>query len=184
MSLVNSQEEQSPRIDRNFLLRNLLIFCFILVLVIDTTPAVYKWHEKFQEWVDPILDIGGLWQGRWELFAPGPSQVNTALTAEIKLKDGTVSHWSSPNPRDWDTWEKFRNFRWSEYFDTIRLDAYSDGWPAFTDWLVRDLQEEGMEVVEIDLYRHLLLLDKDTLGEAHPFPYKNRRLIYTRRYPE
>ena len=170
--------------DFKFITRNVLIFCFISVLVIDTTPAAYKWHQKFQEWVDPILDIGGLWQGRWELFAPGPAQVNTALTAEIQLKDGSISHWSSPNPKEWDTWDKFRNFRWSEYFDTIRLDAYSDGWPAFADWLVRELEEDGTEVVEISVYRHWLHLNNDTLKQDHPFPYKNRTKIYTRRYPD
>ena len=165
-----------------FYLRNGLIGLFIVVLVLDTMPREFHWHDKVHGWIEPVLDKTGLWQNTWGLFAPMPSKINTAMSADILFSDGSLVEWVSPAPNAWSVWEKFSNFRWNEYYDTIRLNDYKEGWPALADWLAREYSYEHLNVTQVRLYRSWAMLDEASFQKKDPFPFSNRTMIYRKEY--
>jgi hypothetical protein len=180
---MSASQDHSQKTGPWMIIRSSLIALFILVVAIDTIPAVFGVQKKLQEIVEPALDKLGLWQGSWELFAPEPLRINTAIRADIKLADGTVLKWTSQNPATYSLWEKFRNFRWSEYYDTVRLDDYGDAWPPLADWIAKDYGSENNRVIRVRLYRSWVMLNEQTLANKEPFPFLHRYMIYQKEYP-
>ncbi|MCB1122476.1 MAG: hypothetical protein KJT03_13065 [Verrucomicrobiae bacterium] len=155
---------------------------FILVLAIDTIPARLGIHKTLQSWVEPVLDKVGLWQGRWELFGPEPASTNNAVAADILMADGRLFHWTSPDPAKWTVWQKFRNFRWNEYYDTVQLDDYQEAWPYLADWIAGTFESTDNPVVRVRLYRRWTNLDEESLENPDPFPFSNGRMIFRKEF--
>ena len=40
------------------------------LMLLDAVPQYTLLHGKLRDWTDPVLDVTGLWQGSWTLFAP------------------------------------------------------------------------------------------------------------------
>lgn len=179
---MSKPQAKDSKLGVRFILKNLLIALFIVVLVIDTVPSTFGLHSRLKEWIEPVLDKTGLWQGTWGLFAPNPAISNNAVSADIKYHDGAIITWTSADPATGSYWEKFRMFRWNEYYDTIRLDDYEDGWPGLADWLASQFQDDRNPVVRVRLYRSWTYLSEDTLKEKDPFPFSKRRMIFRKEY--
>ncbi len=107
---------------------------------------------------------------------------NNALSADLKLKDGSMIYWTSPDPSSWSYWNKFRQFRWNEYYDTIRLDDYEEGWSGLADWLVCEYQDSWNPVVRVRLYRSWTYLTEDTIKVREPYPFSKRRMFFRKEY--
>jgi len=103
----------------------LIVAAFI---AIDAIPEVSLFHRRAKKAIDGVMDVTGLWQGTWNLFAPEVDKINARVVAEIHYSGGGTATWQSP---DWHTMSasrRFFTFRHQEYFDKVRLDANRAAW--------------------------------------------------------
>lgn len=124
-------------------LTNLFLGAWLLLLLVDALPRTSLLHQRLKNLVDPFLDVTGLWQGSWALFAPGADKIDIKLTAEISYADGTTRSWQSPDWRAMSSWQKFVNFRATEYYDAVRRDENSAAWGSLADHLARTVHAPG-----------------------------------------
>lgn len=121
--------------------KKLVINCFIAawlaVMFFDAAPETCDFHRTVKYKLGNYLDVVGLWQGRWNLFAPAPDSVNGSITAEIEFADGEQVILKSPEWRKLNAWERFVTFREAEFIDGIRVDRNSPAWPTFAAYLQR-----------------------------------------------
>ena len=118
------------------------ILLFWAVCMIDGTPASSPVHEKLDDLVDPMLCKVSLWQNDWALFAPDIDHWNSKIECIITWDDGSQTVWSHA---DWTTagwWEKFRQFRHMEYYESLILANGQPAWPAFADITIHRVAEE------------------------------------------
>jgi hypothetical protein len=166
---------------------NLFIVCFVGVMIIDAVPAVSPTLGTAKQILDPILDATGLWQDSWQLFAPSPKSLNIFVTARIEFDDGSSYDWRSPNWRQLSLGEKFRLVRHTKFYENLRLDSYSEVWPAFADYRVSQLPEplRGKKVRRVELVRHWMTIPKPTsLWHSLPTDFRpdRRYLFYSKEY--
>ncbi|MES2920416.1 MAG: hypothetical protein V4819_02650 [Verrucomicrobiota bacterium] len=124
-------------------LTSLFLGAWLLVLFVDALPRTSQFHQRLKDWVDPFLDVTGLWQGTWQLFAPNPDKIDIRMTAEITYADGSTRSWESPDWRDMSSGQKFVNFRAMEYFDNVRRNDNSAAWGSLADYLARTIPAPG-----------------------------------------
>ena len=118
---------------------------FLLVaalIVLDATPRLGGFG-RFAERIDPVMDVTGLWQGPWNLFAPDVDKVNTRVSAELQFTGRVKMKWNSPDWERLSSWDRFTRFREQEYFDTLRLDDNRGAWTPFALYLSRILPPRG-----------------------------------------
>lgn len=136
---------------------NVLLVSVLTLFAMDALPASTAIHAELQRDADPLLDVTGLWQGRWNLFAPEPDKVNAWISAEFTYADGSVRRWRSPDWRGQGVLRRARLFRHMEYFDGVRLDDNEQAWEALAQWLARTEGRQasgGAFPVRVDLTRH------------------------------
>ena len=105
------------------------IRCFaaitLIAVAIDTAPE-WKFVTPLQEFLRPALNVTGLWQGDWPLFAPNPVINNGWISAEFYAQssqspmlasDGKPLSWNSPIWSEFNSWTKFYRFRHINYFN-------------------------------------------------------------------
>src|SRR5262249_13013453 len=90
---------------------------------------------RLKDWIDPLMDVSGLWQGDWELFAPDVIKRSARMSAEIRCTNGVTIVWQSPLLHTLPIAQRFLRFRDGEFFDTIRNDNQSGGWDAHRRFL-------------------------------------------------
>ena len=142
---------------------NVVIVTFVLVIAIDAVPSTCTAHQRLKDSLDPALDVTGLWQESWRLFAPEPDSINTRVTAVVTYDDGSQSVWKSPEWTDYSAWQKFTDFRHMEYFDKLRTDDSRGAWEPFAAYLALTVKPESGDatsVVQVDLIRHWVLIDE------------------------
>jgi hypothetical protein len=150
--------------------KKLLVNCFLivwlLVLAIDSAPETGNWHRELKSNLDFYLDITGLWQGGWQLFAPDPDKMNVSITATATFEDGREVVWRSPDWRSLSTWQRFLSFREAEFIDDIRLDHNAGAWPDFADYLSRTVRHPG----DPDLKPTMIVLKRNWVVIPRPNP--------------
>ncbi len=123
---------------------------FLALSVIDALPV----NQYLKDAIDPLLDATGLWQGRWQLFAPDVDKVNIRISARLVLDDGSALVVRSPDWHLMSAWERFLKFRHMEYADSIRADANMGGWDGLASYLARTTPlPPGRHVREVTLTR-------------------------------
>ncbi len=157
-------------------LTSLFLGAWLLLLFVDALPRTSLFHQRLKNWVDPFLDVTGLWQGTWQLFAPEADKIDIRVTAEIRYADGSTRSWKSPDWRDLSRWQRFVNFREMEYYDAVRRNQNSPAWASLADYLARTVPAEGgssIKPTKVTLARHWSLVPplKDGLRR----PYRERR---------
>lgn len=110
------------------------IACLLILFALDTLPCT---PQPVRHFIQPLLNITGLWQGTWTLFAPVPDSRNHRLRADIRFVDGSHRIWQSPDPLTKSAGQRFVGHRESEYLEKIWEDGNSLAWPAFAQDLVR-----------------------------------------------
>ena len=118
-------------------LQSALLALFIAVIALDACPAFFRTLDRAKSAIDPLVDVTGLWQGSWQLFAPDVDKVNSRVSAEILFSDGTTVRWNSPDWTKLAPLDRFMRFREAEFYDNIRRDSNSGAWPSFADYLAR-----------------------------------------------
>lgn len=133
-------------------------------MIIDAVPTISPLHARAEQILDPILDATGLWQGSWQLFAPSPKSINVSITATIEFEDGSSYEWRSPRWRQLSPREKFWLCRHTKFYENLRLDSYSEVWPVFAEYRIRQLPEalRGKTIVRVELARHWMTIPKPT----------------------
>jgi hypothetical protein len=152
---------------------NCFLVIWLLTLAIDAAPELGGWHKKLKENLDPYLDVTGLWQGEWKLFAPEPDKINVAITADITFSDGREVAWRSPDWRSQSTWQRFLSFREAEFIDNVRKDGNAGAWPTFADYLGRTVlhpEHPELKPTKIVLTRHWHLVPPPSPENIHQFP--------------
>jgi hypothetical protein len=157
------------------------------LLVIDATPTTCALHESLKEGVDPLLDMTGLWQGSWQLFAPNVDKRNIRVEADVLFSDGTRTVWRSPDWPRLSGGQRFLLFRHQEYYDNIRLDRNKSAWATLAHHIARTVAPPAggyATVVRVALAR--TWSDIPAPGPdgalAPPGPYENfneARVFYT-----
>jgi hypothetical protein len=135
-----------PRESQRFL--RYAILSVAALILIDATPELGSAHTLLRVILDPVMDVSGLWQGSWQLFAPDVDKLNVRVEAEVVFSDGERTLWKSPDWPRLDAWQRFRLFRHQEYYDNIRLDQNRRAWRALALHLARTVRpESGSEAV-------------------------------------
>lgn len=99
----------------------MFVIALVPLLVIDTLPWAAWRAEKPKRFVQQITMRLGLWQGEWSLFAPNPSVNNYWLTADAKNSRGEEFQWMTPYWPTVGAVEKFRQFRYLNYYNRLNL---------------------------------------------------------------
>ena len=68
-------------------LQSALLALFIAVIALDACPAFFRTLDRAKSAIDPLVDVTGLWQGSWQLFAPDVDKVNSRVSAEILFSE-------------------------------------------------------------------------------------------------
>ena len=156
-------------------LTSLGLAAWLLLLLVDTLPRTSLFHQRLKNWVDPVLDVTGLWQGTWQLFAPEADKIDIRVTAEISYADGSTRAWESPDWREMSRWQKFANFRSMEYFDAVRRNENSPAWASLADYLARTVPAadgSSARPTKVILSRHWSLVPPLDVGLRRPFREK------------
>lgn len=111
--------------------RRVLVRCFVaialLTIAIDTAPKSAV-TSPIHDYLRPALNVTGLWQGEWPLFAPNPTINNGWLSAEfyrvgstspLLAPNGKTLTWNSPIWSEFSAWDKFYRFRHVNYFNRV-----------------------------------------------------------------
>lgn len=151
--------------------RSCLLAIFIAIITIDAAPPFSKSFGRVKDAIDPLVDVTGLWQGSWQLFAPDVDKVNSRVSAQILFSDGKTVVWKSPDWANMLPLQRFFRFREAEFYDNIRFDSNSGGWPSFAEYLARTAvpQRRNSTPVRISLYRHWAVIPPPKPGRLIPY---------------
>lgn len=145
---------------------NFFIVSFVALIFVDTFPTKIGRHQQLLDAIDPIYDVTGLWQGPWELFAPGVDRENHRILVEVDFEDGSTRIWNSPDWSEMSCWQKFRNVRKIEFYDRIRSESNRAAWSSFARFAAREVKNGESEPVRA----RLVVLSKNVPppGESDP----------------
>lgn len=151
---------------------SLLLLVLLPVMCIDASPELTLFHGRAKEWIDPLTDVLGIWQGSWSLFSKSPDRMNTRVTWVCELEGGDTFEGGSPHWEDLNLWQRWTHFRFMEYYDAIRTDANSAAWAGFAQFLKKQCESDGSRAISVRLTRHWAIIP----------PYEGPRSIVERPY--
>jgi hypothetical protein len=99
---------------------NAFLVGWLALLAVDAFRPLIGAQRSIDDAIHPALDITGLRQFPWRLFAEVP-RVNLRFSATLELPDGTTKHWDSPDWRDLSAVRKFVDMRELNYFRNLNL---------------------------------------------------------------
>ena len=130
---MRSQSTQTSRRWKNF-----VIVSFLVIIGIDSFPATGRVIGTLRRAIDPVIDVVGIWQGKWDLFGPDIDKHNNWIEARFYVDhEPNPVLWRSPDWRKTNCFGKFRKSREIELFDRIRNESNSPAWPTFAHYLMR-----------------------------------------------
>ncbi len=140
-------------------LRRICIRCFVAIaLVIIATDTAPRWQvvTPLQNQLRPVLNLTGLWQGDWPLFAPNPVINNGWISAEFYASgetsplldsDNKPLGWNSPIWSECTSWNKFYRFRHMNYFNRAAYRG-KDVLDDLSDYIAREKLGSNFHFVE------------------------------------
>jgi hypothetical protein len=108
------------------------------LMLLDAVPQYTLLHGKLRDWTDPVLDVTGLWQGSWELFAPTPDHVNVRIGAMMTWQSADNTYWLQPDWHRMTPLERSRHFRQMSYYDSLAKSADKTAWAEFCQHLANE----------------------------------------------
>jgi hypothetical protein len=133
---------------------NVFIAFFLAIALTDSFPFLGKRLETLREAIDPVIDVFGIWQGRWNLFCPDVDKQNHHIEVQFHLKgEEAPAIWKSP---DWSTMSclaKFRHSRSIEFYDQICSEENPLAWKSYTRFLANEYlkREPGSDLFRIEV---------------------------------
>ena len=147
---------------------------FGVLFTAEVMPTYVLLHARAKQAIDPVLDVTGLWQGSWELFAPTPDRINVRIVATIQWKDGTSSTVCQPSWSEMSWWDRKRNFRLMSYYDNLWPDGNETAWQAFCEYISKRIvrQENRQQIQQIVLtrYRDIIPHARESWRKAYSEP--------------
>jgi hypothetical protein len=132
----------------------LFVVAMLSVIVIETMPRSVNGHSirgsvTLKHQLAPFTKFTGLWQGEWPLFAPNPVLNNAWISAEISAPSGERSEWNSTFWASASTWEKFRQFRYINFYNRLpfRGAGVADD---FADFIARQQIGQNVRAITSD----------------------------------
>lgn len=92
-AIIPSEHRLSGTLKRH--LTSLLLEPWLILLLVDALPRTSLLHQRLKTWMEPFLDLTGMWQRTWQLFAPEVDKIDLRVTAEISYADVTTRLWES-----------------------------------------------------------------------------------------
>ena len=108
------------------------------LMLLDAVPQYTLLHGKLRDWTDPVLDVTGLWQGSWTLFAPEPDHVNVRIGAVITWQNAEDTYWLQPDWHGMTPLGRARHFRQMSYYDNLVKWSNATAWAAFCQHLANE----------------------------------------------
>lgn len=128
---------------------HVFIAVFLAITLVDTFPFSGRPLERVRDAIDPVIDVFGIWQGTWDLFAPEVDKENHQIEVRYHLAgspDPVV--WKSPLWIEMGCLERFRNSRHIEFYDRIRSPGNSPAWGSYAWYLKGEFEGESDRVVQ------------------------------------
>lgn len=134
--------------------QNALIVSFLGYVLIEAVPIEGAVTGELRRLMDPVGDVTGLWQGRWNLFSPSVDKENNRIEVRIYFQGIEEPRiWSSPDWSEHSCLSKFRHSREIELYDRIRLEQNSRAWESFARYVAaqnsKGFAENRIEKVEL-----------------------------------
>jgi hypothetical protein len=133
---------------------NVFLVGFLAVLAIDAFHPIGDAHQALKDAIDYPLDITGLWQGPWRLYAPDVDKDNLRLRADLVFADQATASWSSPDWARRSALQKLVAARHMNYLNNVLLAGKQIEWNALCAYLARTVphpQGKPVPVVQIKL---------------------------------
>jgi len=144
--------------------KNALIALALVGLITTAVPPIGACHSQLRTAFAGGLSAVGLCQPQWKLFAPNVHKVNSRITAEVVLADGSVRHWASPTFEHRSLLEKLRQGQLPKFYDNLRRDRNRAAWRPFAEWVAREVAP-GHTVRVVRLERHVSEIPEPASGE-------------------
>jgi hypothetical protein len=176
-------------IDSLYRNKPLVLGCLCLfwgATLIETLPETTLVHTAIEKRLDPVLVRTGLWQSKWDLFAPKIDSFNARMEAHITWEDGTRTEWHVPNWFEYSNWRKFVEFRRMEYYDAMHNAPDKLAWRDFASYLARrESAQTGKQVRLVELIAEGDFIDKPTVSwrPAYSRPLFTERSRFLTWYP-
>jgi hypothetical protein len=112
--MVRTALDASSWIQRQIV--NLFLLVLLSAFVLDVIPTkeyqCFHFLSQIQKDLDWYLDVTGLWQGPYYLFAPTPKNQNTRISAQIVYPENSnletrIVYWKSPKWQGMKPWQKW-----------------------------------------------------------------------------
>jgi hypothetical protein len=147
--------------------KNALIALLLLGLVTTAVPPIGACHAQVRTAFASGLSAVGLCQPQWKLFAPNVHKINSRITAEVVLADGSVRYWTSPAFENRSFLEKLRQGQFPKFYDNLRRDRNRAAWRPFAEWVAREVAPDR-DVRVVRLERRVSPIAEPGRGEPHP----------------
>lgn len=128
----------------------------VLIDVIPVYPSTASLQVQAKNLIDPLLDSTGLWQGEWNLFAPGVDSNNSRIEALVIYSDGSEAEWKSVDWTQMSPWGRLRVYRYLEFLDDLTRDSAACA--SFAGYLARSVPApRGGEAkaVQVRVFEHV-----------------------------
>jgi hypothetical protein len=171
--------------------QHLLLGALLAAVLIEGSPRTCEPHRWLVRQLKPVLSTLAIYQPRWKLFAPSPTDANSFLTARLFLSDGGTRTWRSPEWRRMTAWERFRHCRHIKYYfylqKGIEPEEPNPLWPVFADYLARTIpREAGLRVTRVELTGHWYFIPPPTsswIAYGQPMERIESRQFFSKDYP-
>ncbi len=164
-----------------YLMCNLAIAAYLFIAFSWNLPDSCSLRRAVNCWRGPILYCG-LWHG-WNMFAPEPLMVNRRLSARIHLIDGSVVEWRAKNLATMKWWHAFLEVRDRKWQDNLMSDKMEYLRPSLTEYLAKQLLDEGLTATKIELVVERRLVPPPDI-EVSVLGNFERKVIFTYQVPQ
>ncbi|MCA9162869.1 MAG: hypothetical protein KDA62_07810 [Planctomycetales bacterium] len=137
-------------------------------LLLDNLPYEWTWAAGPKHAVTTVYQQLGLSQDGWGMFAPDPELDNGSIGAVVTLDDGRELMWFSPAWGEVGSGDKFRRFRYINYFNRLRLPENRPAAEDLADYLARTVPPTAGEspVLETDYLPPMISVDGEDDSDA------------------
>jgi hypothetical protein len=154
-----------------FVAANMVIVVFLTLIVTDGIPSLGLFHDRAKDWIDPALDVLGIWQGSWTVFTPTVDRENHHIEAYLDYDPGGSVQWRTPQWRQASAWEKLVRFREMKYSEQVNATTNPAVRQAFADFLADELRPVREAVpTSIVITYHSSFVEPPEEGDYQPLP--------------
>jgi len=153
--------------------RRRYVNAFLVVWLGVLAIEAFRPLQAIDRTIHPALDVTGLRQFPWRLFAEVP-RVNLRFSAVLEYADGTTARWDSPDWRDISALHKFIGMREMNYFRNLNLfddEAFPEVASGLCAYLARTMPGKSGNARGVKLFLTGALIPDIDDRRVPPEPY-------------